>query len=408
MTRVVIVEPVSSGWSLIPRGHELGLEVIVLTHHRGERRVPDEYLRFASAVAVVDTNDDEAAEAAVRALHAAAPVAAVLPGFEYYVPLAARIGTALGLPSLDPDVALALRYKHRMRRALRAAGVAVPRFGIVDNEEELVAAVREVKLPCVVKPVDQSGSLYVTKAATAAEAQEAFRVIRDLSMTDLDRPSLGCVLVEEYVEGPEYSVEGFVEAGSMQVVNVTKKLLGPEPHFVEAGHIVPSELPGVVRMEAEAYVREVISALGLTMGPFHAELRLSARGPLLMEIAARLAGDRIPDLIRLALGIDLYEIMYCNYLGRPVNGAATPKRRASAGIRYFLRPDLKGYERFVGGERLETDPRIREIAVLVPPGSPVPPPTSHLGRLGYVIATAPSFEEVSLVLKEAERDVTFA
>src|SRR5207249_7492479 len=106
----------------------------------------------------------------------------------------------------------------------------------------------------------------------------------------------GGVLIEEYVEGPEYSVEGFMDGGSVRVACITSKFLGPEPHFVEAGHVVPGSISEPERRRVVAYVGRVVAALRLDRGPFHAELRCTPHGPLLIEIAARLGGDRIPDL----------------------------------------------------------------------------------------------------------------
>src|SRR5204863_1276408 len=107
------------------------------------------------------------------------------------------------------------------------------------------------------------------------------------------------VLVEEYVPTPEFSVETF----GRKVVGTTAKHLGPPPWFVECGHDFPADLGEVATVEALALA--AIEALGLGFGPAHTEVRLGPRGPVVIEVNARLAGGRIPTLVRLATGIDL-------------------------------------------------------------------------------------------------------
>lgn len=407
MARLAIVEPRSSGWWLIDKAAALGHHAVVLTAHQGGRRVPDVHLDHAHHVEVVDTNDDDDVLSTVDRLHEKEPLDAVLAGFEHYVPLTARLAAALGLPGLDPEAALRLRYKHRMRDALAAAGVDQPAYALAEDEEELDGAVMQIGLPCVIKPVDQSGSLHVRKATTMEEALAAFRLGRKQLDPELGRVSLPVALVEEFVAGPEYSVEGFVEGGRVNVLCVTRKLLAGEPSFVEVGHIVPGDLTATQSRLVEAYVIRVAHTLGLTLGPFHAEVRLSGRGPLLMEVAARLAGDRIPHLLWLSRGIDLYEITLRCHLGLPNTTRFDPSDGTRAGVKYFLRAGLPRYTELVVDDRLRSDPRVKEVTVLIRPGADVPPPDSSRGRLGYAVVTGGSFDDVVAHLEEVDRCIDF-
>lgn len=403
MSTVLIIEPRSSGLELVTRAHELGHTVIVLSSATGPGQDPSK----ADRVITADTRDRAAALDVIRALHAESPLDAVLPGFEHYVSLAAHAAAALGLPGIAPDGVEPLCHKHRMRRALDAAGLDQPRYRVVSGARSAAAAYAELGPVCVVKPVDQSGSLDVRRAGCEEEAVGAFRRALRSGRGNGSR-GLGLVLVEEYVRGPEYSVEGYVEDGRVHVLAVTEKILGAEPHFVEVGHIVPARLEARTADRIRSYVVRVLEAVALGIGPFHAELRMSARGPLLMEVAARLPGDRIPDLLRLACGHDLYEIMLRCYLGLPNPAPATRRTGARAGIRYFLRPGLDTYREFRVDPVIESDPRVREIGVLLPPGSALPDPGSSAGRLGYVLAAGASYRETAGVLRRAERAVTFS
>ncbi|MFG2598856.1 ATP-grasp domain-containing protein [Streptomyces sp. NPDC048462] len=403
MSTVLIIEPRSSGRELVTRAHELGHTVIVLSSATG----PGQDQGKADRVITADTLDRAAVLDLIRALHAESPLDAVLPGFEHYVSLAAHASAALGLPGIAPDGVEPLRHKHRMRRALDAAGLDQPRYRIVSGARSAAAAYAELGPVCVVKPVDQSGSLDVRRVGSGEEAVGAFRKALRSGRGNGSR-GLGLVLVEEYVQGPEYSVEGYVEDGRVHVLAITEKILGAEPHFVEVGHIVPARLEARTARRISSYIVRVLEAVALGIGPFHAELRMSARGPLLMEVAARLPGDRIPDLLRLACGHDLYEIMLRCYLGLPNPAPARRRTGARAGIRYFLRPGLDTYREFRVDPVIESDPRVREIGVLLPPGSALPDPGSSAGRLGYVLAAGASYRETAGVLRRAERAVTFS
>lgn len=405
MARVAVVEPRSSGWQLIDRAAALGHEVIVLTADAGGRQVPARHLRHARHVEILDTNDDGAVLDAVSRLHGKERLDGILPGFEYYVPLAAQAATVLGVPGIPPAIARRLVSKQLMRQAAGAAGLDQPRYALARDQAGLDRAVAAVGLPCVIKPADQCGSLHVRKAASLAAAREAFAAACHLGDPELGRPGSGQVLVEEYVAGPEVSVDGFVQDGTPHVLSVTAKLLGPEPAFVEAGHLVPGGLDDASRARVAGYVGQVVTAIGLPLGPFHAEARLSDRGPLLIEVAGRLPGDQIPRLLALARGVDLWELMLRGYLGQRCD-TAFPPFRGVAGIRYFLRPGLRQYRQVRTGPRA-ADPRVAELVMLHPPGAAVPPADSSRGRLGYAIAAGAGHQEVSDLLEAVDRECVF-
>lgn len=407
MATVAIIEPRSSGWWLIDKAAEMGHHAIVLTANEGGRRVPEGHLRHAHRVEIVDTNDDDTVIQLLHRLHTADPIDGVLPGFEHYVPLAARAAALLGVPGLGRQSALRMRQKNLMRDALSSAGIDQPMYAVVATEEELAGAIADIGLPCVVKPVDQSGSLNVRRVATLDEARVAFRRARNARDPELARHSLPLALIEELVVGSEYSVEGFVKDGRAHTLTVTTKLLAADSPFVEMGHIVPADLCPPDDERVQEYVARVAQALGLSLGPFHAELRLSARGPLLMEIAARLGGDRIPYLLLLSRGIDLYDITLRCHLGLPVPMPQAGGTTRCAGVRYFLRSQLDRYTDVAIADSLRRDPRIKEFTTLIRPGSEIPPAESSRARLGYAVVTDRSFDDVFALLEEVDRSTAF-
>jgi biotin carboxylase len=417
MPPVAIVGPYSSGALLIDAVRDAGHEPVILTGGRSNSGLSPADLRRCERIVRIDTDDVRAVEAKLVSLHRERRLAAIVPGFEDQVPVASRAARALGLHGLPREVSLRVRFKDRMRLALARAGIEQPRFRIVRAPNDAAAAVAAVGLPCVVKPVGRSGSAGVRKAGSLAEAAAALveilgRAQRERAGTADDSPPDpdGAALVEEYIPGPEYSVEGYVESGEPVIIGITNKLLGAEPCFVEIGHIFPADVPEAAAHATRRYVAAVVRALRISLGPFHAEVRLSTRGPLLMEVAGRLPGDRIPRLVSLTQGIDLARIMVNAYLGLPPTDAARSPAAVcapSAGVQFFLRPGLSRYRSATVSESLARDPALRELSMLIAPGARVPPPDSSRGRLGYAIVTGERQDEVRRMLARADRCVTF-
>jgi biotin carboxylase len=407
MSRVLIIEPVSSGWSLIPKGKELNHEIVVFTYNQEDRIVPMEFLEKADTVVTVDTNNDEETIKKSKELHKEMKFDAVIPGFEYYVPLASKINNQLGLKGLNNQYINAVRYKDIMRDKLKSKGIKVPKYKLCKELSELQSAVKFIGgFPCVIKPVDCSGSLNVRKVDNLEELKEGYDAIKDLDITDLGRNARKDILMEEYLFGPEYSVEGYVNENKVNFLSITEKMLSQEPYFVEVGHIVSAQLKDSVRQEIYSYVKDVIRALNINLGPFHAELRVTEHGPVLIEIGARLAGDNICDLIYYSTGVDLYKIMFDSYLGNPIHQNTIHQERFT-GIKYFIRPNLKKYTNVLGVDMVKQTLGFVNLNLTHPKDMEIPEATSFLGRLGYTIFQDSTYTGLKEKLNQADNTVKF-
>ncbi|MBS2550567.1 ATP-grasp domain-containing protein [Catenulispora sp. NL8] len=368
--RVAIIEPVSSGTVLVERAADLGWQAVVV----GAGRPVD-----------VDPNDEAALAEALCDEHRRAPLAGILAGCEYYVPAVARIAAALGLPGTDPVTVDRARDKALMRAAVAAAGLAGPGYLELQDVRELDLGCARIGFPAVVKPVDSCGSMGVRKVADLDQARAAVAAIHAETRLDLGVPLGRRVIIERYIQGPEFSADGYVLDGETVVVAVTRKLLGPEPYFVELGHLTPADLPAGVGERIGEYARAVVAAVGITGGPFHCELRLAGEEPVLMEIAARLPGDRIIDLIGATEGVDLPTVALAAATGGdPAElGAFRVPRARAAGIR-FLTADGAAFTGLEGFDDLEGEPWTAEAEVFLPSGAPVPDPGDFRSRVAAV------------------------
>lgn len=375
----------------------LGLEPVLLT------KDPSRYAGLAetgSRVVECDTDDGFSLQLAAKELSAGCIVAGVTTTSEFYVEPCAAVAMALGLPGNPPEAVAICRDKSRTRAALmQAPGLGQPRFAVVSEVAAAQEAVAKVGLPCVVKPADDSGSHNVLWCGEAQDAVAHAARVLAVTQNMRGQPTARIALVEEYLEGPEYSAEMFCTGGEAVCVGITQRTVSPLPYFVETGHLFPAAVASGIAEQIADVARRALAATGFDRGPAHVELKLTASGPAVVEINARLAGGMIPELIRLATGIDLLEQQVRAAAGRPVR--LDPSRSRQAGIR-FLTASAAGRLGGVSGVgQAERVPGVDRVVVTGTVGRQVRPVRDAYDRLGHVIAAGDAAEQVVQALDEA-------
>lgn len=379
MRSLLFIESNTTGTGMIAlmRARALGCEPVLVTAD------PSRYRGLAETGARVLVRDTASVADIATALDPGSP-AGVTTTSEYYLPVVAELAQKFGLPGNPPSAMRAARDKAAVRELLSDADVGQPRYTIVDSASDLDRAIATVGLPCVVKPVDESGSLGVRLCATREEAAEQVAVLLAVEVNARGLPRARNVLLEEYVTGSEFSVELF----GGDCVGVTQKSVGGSPWFVETGHIFPAPQPAHVVAALVDTARRAVAALGIGFGPSHTELRLGSRGPVVIEVNGRLAGGMIPELIRLATGVDLLEQQIRAAVGLPVDlsGAACGR----AGIAFLTAPSPGVLLEIEGVDVALSTPGVRSITITADPGATVRPARDAYDRLGHVIAVGTS------------------
>jgi biotin carboxylase len=285
--------------------------------------------------------------------------------------------------------------------------VTVDAAGVGD--EKLTEIEKIIGYPAVVKPVDGSGSVFVRRVDDHATLREFVAEVGAVTFDAMGRRLAEQVMIESYVTGPEFSVEGYARAEEVVVVSVTAKLLGPEPRFVEIGHTVEADLAPEQRSAIAETAAQAVRALGLTAGVFHVELRLTAGGPVILEVAGRLAGDHIPALISAVHDVDLPAVLVEILTGRRASVDPILPAHGVAAIRYFVvdEPSV-----LVGREELHDEltglPGCREVTWYVAPDAALQPAVDFRGRFGHILVVAPDRRLLKATLAEADRLVTSA
>jgi biotin carboxylase len=375
---VVLVECNKSyGRELALRAPTLDLDAVVLT------AFPQRFAEEARAgvdVRECDTHQPSQVLAAVREVQLSYDVRGLGAGYEGALPVASLIARALGLPGPSPAAAEDSLRKPRTRALSNEfVGNRVP-FWLLYGVED-IARVDPEAYPVVVKPAGSGGSIGVD-VAYAPDKLEAHVKAWLHAPDERGRPLEGPLLVEQLVPGAEYSVELFDGVP----LALTRKLLGGQTGFVETGHVVIGWSDADERKYLAPYLAVLTERLALTWGPAHIEVRIDEGVVRLIEVNYRLAGDLIPDLVELALGIDMYEATLRAMIGEQVN--TTPRTRASAAIR-FLMPSREGTVEGVSGlDAAAIVPGVVRAALTTSVGATVRPADQSGDRLGYVIAAS--------------------
>ncbi|MBJ7004498.1 MULTISPECIES: pyridoxal-phosphate dependent enzyme [Streptomyces] len=365
---------------------------------------PERYRGLAATGAEVircDTNSDAVLRAAVQDRFRREEIAGITTTSDFYVPAAARLARWLGLPGNPAEAVTACRDKSALRALLESAGVHQPRYAVVRDASEVAAAVARTGLPCVVKPADDSGSVNVLLCADEATATAHAERVLAVTTNVRGMPTARTVLVEEYLDAPEYSVEMFTWDGRAECIGITEKSVTGTPHFVEHRHLFPAPLPAETAQRITETVTAALDAAGIRLGATHTEVKLTAEGPAVIEINPRPAGGMIPELIRLATGVDLLEQQLRTAVG--LAPALKPAQDAHAGIQFLL-PDADGVLDAVDGtQEAAAVPDVEAVTVTAAPGTVVRRPRSAGDRIGHVIAGHPTPERVTAALDEARR-----
>lgn len=208
-----------------------------------------------------------------------------------------KVNEELGLCGIDRKTAIIATDKIKMIQCFKEKQVESPWFLIIDND--LKEKVDLLKYPCIFKPADNSGSRGVFLVKSPLEVKKAYEYSKNFSRE-------GKVLVEEYMQGPEVSVEVLVWNGSVSVIAVTDKMTTGAPFFVEMGHKEPSDLGKINIEKISDLAKKAVNAVGIKNGEAHVEIILTKEGPKVVELGARLGGDFITSyLVPLSTGVDM-------------------------------------------------------------------------------------------------------
>lgn len=343
-------------------------------------------IAHATHVLTAETNDVPALIDFLRAQHAVLHFDGVVTICDYYVGTVAEVAQALGLPQAFSANVVLERRKDLVRRALDAAGLPNPRYAVTEDWPATRAAAAQVGYPLVLKPTDLASSAHVQLIADEAALRRAFDALAAFPRNFRDQARSPLVLLEEYLDGEEVSVEACTYAGATTIIGITDKSLTGHPYFIEDGHMFPAPLDEATEQAVHRLVRGALAAVGHDHGISHTEVKLTSAGPRIVEINPRPGGNYIAELVQQVTGIDLLLAQIDLALGRPPDLAPRATGVASAAIRFVIPPRAGRLAALHGGETLANDPHLARWSLDAVSDTAVAAPCDNACYLGHVIA----------------------
>lgn len=375
---------------VIKKAREMGFYVIAADGNPKAVGLP-----LADKAIVANITDEEVM---LRIAHEEKVDGVIHPCSEVSMNVMGRINDELGLSGISRETAIQATNKHLMREAFECYGAPSPKSFCTNEVDEAwdIFINKFSRNTAILKPSRNSGSRGVAKISQQTEKEEFVSLFNRAMNESRDQS----VMIEQFIEGPEFSVEIIVWNGHVNVLTVTDKKTTEAPYFVELGHNQPSVFP----LEMQAKLKDAavagVKALGLNNCAAHAELKLMEDKPYLMEIGARLGGDFISTVLtRLSTGIDMVAAAVNVALGlEPTLVPQGPQQGVC--IRYFT--PQSGRLTAIKNKELLNDSHIYDAEIYHQVGDMIPEVRSSLDRSGHVIVTD---ETVEAAIERADRIV---
>ncbi|MER8428308.1 lyase family protein [Mesorhizobium sp. M1403] len=378
-----------TGELLMKRARVLGFEPYLVT------RNPARYPFLKGSVAEVIEAETGSPDDLIGVAAKLGRLVGVYSSSDYFVGAASRVATAIGLPAANPEAIATCRNKWKQAAELQRQSIAIPETRLATSVRDVEHILGQATLPVVIKPVSGSGSSGVRLCDSAAAAIEAFESARDVLVDQVDLASPE-ILIQQYVEGKEYSAEIIAYDGTLHCLGILAKHKGPPPCFVEVGHDFPAPLPERSLKELASFATGAVSALGLELGPAHVEFVISERGPVIIEVNPRLAGGMIPVMLSHALGTSILDMVIRLYAGE---GFTPPRASARAGAIRFRLAHISGKLKHLGFSR-DSEPAVAEAGLLKSEGGEVKINGDFRDRVAYAVGIA---DELNVAAAAAER-----
>jgi biotin carboxylase len=365
--------------------------------------------------------DEDASVDAVVAAAADRPIDGVLAVGDRPTVIAARVAAKLGLPWHSPEGAAAARSKLRTRERLRDAGLPVPWF-LPFSLSDPPSAISQygVTYPCVLKPVALSASRGVMRADDPASLDTAIERLRALLQTPELRAERDdahdTALVEGFIPGPEYAVEGLLHHGVLQALTIFEKpdpLFGP--FFEETIYVTPPDLAPDDQAVILRAVARASDAIGLRHGPIHAECRVNADGVFVLEVGARPIGGLCARALRFVGGatsvkapmsVTLEELLLRHALGESPD--AWQREDRAAGVMMIPIPRRGVFRGVNGVDAARALPDVEDVRITAKTDQVLVPLPEGGSYLGFIFARGDRPSDIERALRHAHARLEFA
>ena len=332
-------------------------------------------------------------------------VCAFLAPDEKYVEIAAGVARKFKLPHNPMSSIKTSTNKYLARSALSESDFNVPEFWLIDFTKSIAEQTRGVQFPCVVKPIDLSGSRGVIRADNPHELHNAIGRVKNIIQSEHGETESPKILIERYISGTEHALEGYLTLGELETFCIFDKPDPLEgPYFEETCLVTPSRLNADLQEKIESTVRDACAVFGLEMGPVHAEVRVRDDEVWILEVAPRSIGGDCARLFELATNSSLEEYVLCRSAGRRVNPIEFTQASGVAMIPVTEGGILRRVEGVIDAQAIES---VLEVQIDVRAGQKMIPWPEGSKYPGFIYSKASSADLVERSLHSALSCINF-
>lgn len=316
----------------------------------------------------------------------------ILPLTDAHVQSTAFAAKELGLKSAGIKAAILSTNKSYQRTVFDIKKISIPQFETIDIENLSNSYFDNIDYPKVIKPVNKFGSIGVKIIYNKQEALGHIEQLRKYS---------NICLVEQYISGQEISVESVVQNGEIKFVNITQKFVGELPLFVEESHLVPyEEFDENIKNKIYELNEKVISVLEIEDSLVHLEAKIHNNDVIVMEVAVRMPGDRIMDLIEISTGVNLYDCAVKLAIGENVD--CTRTHNLYSQVFWFSSENAGIIKKIDGLKKISDMKETVMVGLLKEEGDYINTMVSSFDRVGYCIGKANNLNDLSKYIEKAK------
>ncbi len=374
----------------IETAHEMGLKTIVSDYNKD---APG--MKIASVPLVMSTKDIEGTVRIAKEYAEKDRIDGVITvGTDASMTVAA-VANALDLPGIKFEDAEAATNKIKMRQRFKKYKVSSPDFSECWSIDDVYSFIDKHSLPVVIKPSDNMGARGVIKINSIDDVEFAFKHAKQGS------PS-GELIIEEYMDGPELSIDALIYNNKIRITGIADRIIEREPYFIETGHIMPSNMPKKVLENAVDVMKKGIKALGITIGAAKGDIKLTKKGAMIGEIAARLSGGFMSAYTYpLSTGVNLIKCAIQIALGEsPADSDLEPKYNLVA-VEKAIIPNSGFIKNITGIEEAEKLKNIKLVYIRVKKGDTFKQPSSNVEKAGNIIGVGKTRDAALRVVDKA-------
>ena len=365
-------------------------------------------------VIALNFSDPEEAAEAISEFRPDISLDAILAVDDAGTLVAAKASQMLELPHNSVSSVELTRDKYALRVALSRSKLPSPGYKLFEatqSQDELEHIADSIEYPVVLKPRGLSGSQGVIRANTSIEFIDGFNRIKKIlklesSRDECDADLLTTILVEDYVPGPEFAIEGVLDKGNLTVLALFDKpdpLVGP--FFEETIYVTPTSYPDDVQSQIISTVQSACGALGLTHGPVHAEVRLDGDKVFLIDLAGRSIGGQCARTLSFGSGLSLEEIILTHAVGDDIN--QLNRESSAAGVMMIPIPAAGIFQKVSGVDKAEKISGIESVSIVPTSGDELIPLPDGNEYLGFIFAKGTTAQIVEKSLREAHNQLDF-